>query len=75
MKQVVFNTPLQDVKYFNNVKKLLDSKKSLHGPGENILKIKKELKSQFGLKNLYRSVTRHSHEPLFGPDVLFDIMD
>ena len=36
MKQVVFNTPLQDVKYFNNVKKLLASKKSLHGPGENI---------------------------------------
>ncbi len=53
MKQVVFNTPLQDVKYFNNVKKLLDSKKSLHGPGENILKIKKELKSQFGFEHVH----------------------
>ena len=41
MQTIKFNTPLQDRKYFNNVKKLLDSKKSLHGPGENILKSKK----------------------------------
>ena len=53
MQTVKFNTPLQDKKYFNNVKKLLDSKKSLHGPGENIFKIKKELKKQFGFEHVH----------------------
>ena len=37
MKKILFNTPLNKKKYSDNVKKLLDSKKSLHGPGKNIL--------------------------------------
>ena len=45
MRTIKFSTPLQDKKYFDNVKRLLDSKKSLHGPGENIFKIKKDLKA------------------------------
>ena len=38
MKKILFHTPLQNIKYSNNVKKLLDSKLSLHGPGQNIIK-------------------------------------
>ncbi len=53
MRTIKFNTPLQDRKYFNNVKKLLDSKKSLHGPGENIFKIKRDLKKQFGFEHVH----------------------
>ena len=53
MRVIKFSTPLQDKKYFNNVKKLLDSKKSLHGPGENIFKIKKDLKKQFGFEHVH----------------------
>ena len=41
MKTILFSTPLQNKKYFDNVKKLLDSKKSLHGPGDKIFRIKK----------------------------------
>ena len=53
MRTIRFSTPLQNIKYSNNVKKLLDSKKSLHGPGENILKIKKDLKKQFGFEHVH----------------------
>ena len=53
MKTILFSTPLQNKKYFNNVKKLLDSKESLHGPGKNILEIKKQLKNQFGFKHTH----------------------
>ncbi len=53
MRTISFNTPLQDQKYFNNVKKLLNSKKSLHGPGENIFKIKRDLRKQFGFKHVH----------------------
>ena len=53
MRTIKFSTPLQDIKYYNNVKKLLDSKKSLHGPGENIFKIKKDLKKQFGFEYVH----------------------
>ena len=41
MQTIKFNTPLQDRKYFNNVKRLLDSKKSLHGLEKIFLKSKK----------------------------------
>ena len=53
MKKIAFNTPLRNNKYFTNVKNFLNSKESLHGPGKNIFKIKKELKNKFGFKNLY----------------------
>jgi len=53
MKKILFNTPLQNKRYFDNVKKLLNSKKSLHGPGENIFKIKKDLKKQFGFDHVH----------------------
>ena len=53
MKTILFSTPLQNKKYFDNVKKLLVSKKSLHGPGDNIFKIKKGLKVQFGFNHMH----------------------
>jgi len=48
MKEIHFNEPIHSRKYSNNVKKLLDSKLSLHGPGKNIFQIKKKLKKNFG---------------------------
>ncbi len=53
MKKILFSTPLQKKKYSDNVKKLLDSKQSLHGPGENIFQIKKDLKKQFGFNHVH----------------------
>jgi|TARA_Y100000294_G_C8568221_1_gene341703 dTDP-4-amino-4,6-dideoxygalactose transaminase len=53
VKKILFNTPLQKKKYFDNVKKLLDSKKSLHGPGKNIFQIKKDLKKLFGFNHVH----------------------
>ena len=53
MKKILFHTPLQDIKYSNNVKKLLDSKSSLHGPGKNIFKIKKDLNKKFGFQHMH----------------------
>jgi len=53
MKKILFSTPLYDKKYADNVKKLLDSEKSLHGPGENIKKIKKDLKTFFGFEHVH----------------------
>ena len=53
MKEILFSTPLQKKKYFDNVKRLLNSKQSLHGPGKNIFKIKKQLKNQFGFKHMH----------------------
>ena len=53
MKKILFHTPLQDFKYSSNVKKLLDSKLSLHGPGKNIFKIKNDLKRKFGFNHVH----------------------
>ena len=53
MKKILFHTPLQNIKYSNNVKKLLDSGLSLHGPGKNIFLIKKELKKKFGFEHIH----------------------
>ena len=53
MKTIAFTTPLRDKKYIKNVKKLLDSKKSLHGPGENIQRIKKDLRKKFGFNHVH----------------------
>ena len=67
MKKILFNSPLQKKEYFDNVKKLLDSKKSLHGPGKNIFQIKKDLKKQFGFDTLWLQV---AHLALDGPRCL-----
>ncbi len=53
MRKILFHTPLRDAKYVNNVKKLLDSNMSLHGPGENIFKIKNELKKKYGFSHTH----------------------
>jgi len=53
MKKILFTVPLQKKKYFDNVKKLLDSRKSLHGPGKNIFQIKKDLKKQFDFDHVH----------------------
>jgi len=53
MKKILFSTPLQKKKYSDNVKKLLDSRQSLHGPGKNIFQIKKDLKKQFGFNHVH----------------------
>ena len=51
-KKILFTTPLQNKKYYQNVIQLLKSKKSLHGPGENIMKIKNDLKKNFSFNNV-----------------------
>lgn len=53
MKKILFSTPLYEKKYADNVKKLLDSKKSIHGPGVNIKKIKSQLKKAFGFEHVH----------------------
>ncbi len=53
MKKILFHTPLSSTRYSNNVKRLLDSGLSLHGPGKNIFQIKKELKKKFGFKHVH----------------------
>ena len=47
MKEINFNVPLHLNISVKNVHKFLSQKKPLHGPGENILRIKKELKRKF----------------------------
>ena len=53
MKEIKFNVPLQDPKSIKNVIKFLNEKKPLHGPGKNILLIKKEIKKIFGFKSVH----------------------
>jgi dTDP-4-amino-4,6-dideoxygalactose transaminase len=53
MKEIHFNIPLQSRKYSNNVKSFLNKKLPLHGPGENIFKIKKKLKELLGFKHVH----------------------
>ena len=53
MKEIKFNIPLKDQKYFRNLIKFVKSKKSLHGPGENIHKTKKKLNDIFGFKYVH----------------------
>ena len=53
MKNILFNSPLRSERYIKNVKKLLDSGNSLHGPGKNILNIKKDLKKKFGFNHVH----------------------
>ena len=53
MKEIKFNIPLHLNESIKNVKKFLDSKKPLHGPGKNILRIKDEVKNKFGFKTTH----------------------
>ena len=50
MKEIKFNIPLQYPESNKNVIKFLNEKKPLHGPGKNILLIKKKIKKIFGFK-------------------------
>jgi dTDP-4-amino-4,6-dideoxygalactose transaminase len=53
MKKILFNDPIKKRSYFNSVKKFLKTEDSLHGPGNNILEIKKRIKSYFGFKHMH----------------------
>ncbi len=53
MKEIKFNIPLNEAYSRKNVSNFLSSKKPLHGPGKNILKIKKHLKKIFGFKMVH----------------------
>jgi dTDP-4-amino-4,6-dideoxygalactose transaminase len=53
MKKILFNEPIEKKKYFNSVKKFLTTGDSLHGPGNNILEIKKKIKSYFGFQHMH----------------------
>ena len=53
MKEIKFNIPLKESSSIKNVIKFLSMKKPLHGPGENILKIKKLINKNFFLKNIH----------------------
>ena len=53
MKEIYFNEPLRLNESKKNVLNFLESKKSLHGPGKNINQIKKEVKKNFGFRNVF----------------------
>lgn len=53
MKEIFFNEPLKIKSSIKNVKKFLISNKPLHGPGENIIKIKQLLLKNFGFRNVF----------------------
>lgn len=53
MNEIKFNVPLYFSKSTQNIIKFLKSKKPIHGPGENIIKIKKLLKKYFNFDNVY----------------------
>jgi dTDP-4-amino-4,6-dideoxygalactose transaminase len=53
MKKILFNETIEKKKYFNSVKKFLTTGDSLHGPGNNILEIKKKIKSYFGFQHMH----------------------
>jgi len=53
MKEIKFNIPLHLDESVKNVKKFLHSKKPLHGPGENISRIKQVVKKAFGFKTTH----------------------
>ena len=53
MKEIQFNIPIDKKKYYKNLLRFISSKKSLHGPGENIDRIKKKLKITLGFKHVH----------------------
>ena len=53
MKEIYFNEPLKLSESLKNVKKFLNSNKPIHGPGENIERIKKLASKYLSLKNTF----------------------
>ncbi len=53
MKKIKFNIPLITSESIANVKKFLSSRKPLHGPGKNIILIKKKIKNLLNFNNIY----------------------
>ena len=53
MKKIKFNIPLITSESISNVKQFLNSRKPLHGPGKNIIRIKKKVKNLLGFNNIY----------------------
>jgi len=53
MKEIYFNEPLNLKPSIKNAKQFLDSGHPLHGPGKNILEIKKMVSRNLGLKNIF----------------------
>ena len=53
MKEIYFNEPLKIKPSIDNVRKLLISKKPLHGPGDNIFKIKRLVSKNFKFKDVF----------------------
>lgn len=53
MKKILFNEPIKNKKYSKNVINFLHSEQSLHGPGKNILTIKKKIYSHFDFKHIH----------------------
>ena len=50
MKEIKFNTPLYSPNTKKNVIRFLNQKKSIHGPGTNILSLKKKIKKLYNFK-------------------------
>ena len=53
MKEIYFNEPLKIKSSTDNVRKLLISNKPLHGPGDNIFKIKSFVSKNFKFKDIF----------------------
>ena len=53
MKEIKFNVPLEINESKKNVKRFLNSRQPLHGPGENIFKIKRLVRDKLGFKNIH----------------------
>lgn len=53
MKEIYFNVPLKLRESVKNVKKFLNSNQPIHGPGENINKIKNLINKNLGLRNIF----------------------
>lgn len=59
MKKILFNSPLKKDIYFKSIKNFFNSKKSLHGLGDNIFGIKKKVKSYFGFQHIHLTNSLH----------------
>jgi dTDP-4-amino-4,6-dideoxygalactose transaminase len=53
MKKILFNDPIKNKKYSKNVVNFLNSNQSLHGPGKNILDIKKKIYTYFNFQHIH----------------------
>jgi len=53
MRKILFNDPIKNKKYSKNVVNFLNSNQSLHGPGKNILAIKKKIYTYFNFQHIH----------------------